>query len=80
MEAYNIDELVNIVDSKYSLCIALARRAREIGLYLTAKKNMERVNIVPPLVDYEIEDPIAIAMQELKESAVSFERIKDIIK
>ena len=58
MEAYNIDELVNIVESKYSLCIALARRAREIGLYLTAKKNMERVNIVPPLVDYEIEDPI----------------------
>ena len=80
MEIYNTDDLVKIVDSKYSLCIALAKRARELGVYFTAKKNMERVNVIPPLSEIESEDPLEIAMQELRDNNVSFVRVKDGIK
>ena len=80
MKAYNIDDILDRVDSKYSLCIALARRSRELGLYIAAKKNMERVNIVPPLSENESDDPVGIALQEMREGKVTFERIKDDIK
>ena len=80
MDIHNTDDLLKIVDSKYSLCIALAKRARELGIYLSAKKNMERVNVIPPLTATESEDPLEIAMQELLENKVSFVRVKDGIK
>lgn len=80
MEIYNIDDIINNFGNKYSLCIALARRARELGFYMTARRNMERVNIVPPLTEYEDEDPISIALQELCENKVGFEKVKEDIK
>ena len=80
MELSDIDQLLNDIDSKYSLCIALARRARELGSYLTAKRNMERVNVVPPLIEIESHDPLEIALTELKDKKVSFVRVNDGIK
>jgi DNA-directed RNA polymerase omega subunit len=80
MDIHNTDDLVKIVDSKYSLCIALAKRARELGIYLSARKNMERVNVIPPLSETESEDPLEIAMAELRDRKVSFIRVKDGIK
>lgn len=80
MKAYNLDDIIDKVDSKYSLCIALARRSRELGLYFAAKKNMERVNIIPPLTENESDDPVGIALQELREGKLSFERVKNDIK
>jgi DNA-directed RNA polymerase omega subunit len=80
MELMDIDQLLTVIDSKYSLCIALAKRARELGSYLTAKRNMERVNVVPPLVEIESHDPLEIALNELKDNKVSFVRVKDGIK
>ena len=41
MELMDIDQLLDTIDSKYSLCIALAKRARELGSYLTAKRNVD---------------------------------------
>jgi DNA-directed RNA polymerase subunit K/omega len=58
----------------------LARRARELGSYLTAKRNMERVNVVPPLIETESHDPLEIALTELKDKKVSFVRVNDGIK
>ncbi len=70
MDLNDIDTLVESSDSKYSLCIALAKRSRELGAYITAKRNMERVNIIPPLVEANTNDPLEIAIQELKENKV----------
>ena len=80
MDFLSIDSLSEAVDSKYSLCIALAKRARELGLYIAAKRNMERVNVVPPLTENELEDPLEIAMNEIREGKVNFVRVKDGIK
>ncbi|MBM3708812.1 MAG: DNA-directed RNA polymerase subunit omega [Actinobacteria bacterium] len=80
MGFFNIDELLNRIDSKYSLCLLLAKRARQLGFYFTAKKNMERANVVPPLIEDITEDPLEVAVKEIKEGKVSFIRVKDGIK
>ncbi len=72
MDFNDIDALNQLQESKYSICIALAKRSRELGLYLAAKKKMERVNVVPPLIEGEFQDPMELAIKEVKEGKVSF--------
>ena len=76
MKVQYVDEYKNSIDSKYKLCIAAAKRARELGEYLSAQKNMERINVIKPLVDVESHDPLEIAFNEIKEEKVTFEKIK----
>jgi DNA-directed RNA polymerase subunit K/omega len=68
-----VDEFEKNVDSKYKICLVVSKRARELSDYLSAKRNMERVNIVKPLVDIDSYDPLEIAFQELKEEKIAFE-------
>lgn len=75
-----IDELLKSFDSKFTLCIASAKRARELGVYLSAKKNMERTSVIKPLVDIKSNDPLEIALNEIKEGKIGFVRVKDGIK
>lgn len=72
MKVQFLDEYENNIESKYKLCVAVARRARELGDYLSAKRNMERINIIKPLVDIDSYDPLEIAFQELKENKIKF--------
>ncbi|MFO7928462.1 MAG: DNA-directed RNA polymerase subunit omega [Candidatus Humimicrobiaceae bacterium] len=72
MEIPYIDTYIKKIDNKYTLCIAVAKRARELGNYLSAKRNMERINVVPPLVDIESNDPLEIALHEIREGKVSY--------
>jgi DNA-directed RNA polymerase subunit K/omega len=71
------DEYEKNVDSKYKICLAVSKRARELGDYLSAQRNMERVNIIKPLVDIDSYDPLEIAFQELKEEKIAFEIKKE---
>ncbi|MBC7334169.1 MAG: DNA-directed RNA polymerase subunit omega [Actinobacteria bacterium] len=75
-----IDELIKYFDSKFTLCIVAAKRAKELGNYLMAKKKMERTNIVKPLVDLKSNDPLEVALNEIKEGKVGYVRVKDGIK
>jgi DNA-directed RNA polymerase omega subunit len=76
MKVQYVDEYGNSINSKYKLCIAVAKRARELGEYLSAQKNMERINVVKPLVDVESHDPLEIAFNEIKEEKVTFVKKK----
>ena len=80
MSIPNIDELMSKVDSKYTLCIEIAKRSRELSDYFRAKKSMERTNIVGPLVEIDTNDPIEIAFNEIKEGKITYVRVKDGIK
>lgn len=62
----SIDELLSKVDSKYSLVILAAKRAREINNYY-AQLGEGRGEFVPPLVETGglREKPLSIAMQEI---------------
>ena len=77
MKVQFVDEYEKNVDSKYKICLAVAKRARELGDYLSAQRNMERVNIIKPLVDIDSLDPLEIAFQELKEEKIAFEIKKE---
>ncbi len=77
MKVQFVDEFKENVDSKYKICLAVSKRARELGDYLSAERNMERVSIIKPLVDIDSYDPLEIAFQELKEKKIAFEIKKE---
>ena len=79
MKVQHVDEYKENTDSKYKLCILVAKRARELGEYLSAQKNMERINVVKPLVDVESHDPLEIAFNEIKEGKIIFKKKKESI-
>lgn len=79
MKVQYVDEYKESTDSKYKLCILVAKRARELGEYLSAQKNMERINVVKPLVDVESHDPLEIAFNEIKEGKIIYKKKKESI-
>lgn len=80
LDMNDIDLVTENTESKYSLIIAAAKRARELGSYLSAKKNMERINVVKPLVDIDSHDPLEIALKEFKEGKINYVKNSDVEK
>lgn len=70
-----IDDLLAQVDSKYSLVILAAKRAREINSYYN-QLGEGRGEFVPPLVETGglRSKPLSIALEEIAEAKVSYER------
>ena len=69
------DELLDRVDSRYSLVILAAKRAREINSYYS-QLGEGRGEFVPPLVESLGSKPLAIALQEIAEGKVGYERLE----
>jgi DNA-directed RNA polymerase subunit omega len=60
-----IDELLTHVDSKYSLVLFAARRARQINAYFS-QLGEGLLEYVGPLVDTHVQEkPLSIAMREI---------------
>lgn len=70
-----IDGLLEKVDSKYTLVILAAKRAREINSYYS-QLGEGRGEFVPPLVETGglRNKPLSIALEEIAEDKVTFER------
>jgi DNA-directed RNA polymerase subunit omega len=70
-----IDQLLERVDSKYSLVVLAARRAREINSYYS-QLGEGRGEFVPPLVESGglRNKPLSIALEEIAEDKVTYER------
>lgn len=64
----SLDILVNKVDSKYTLVVLAAKRAREI------------MDGQQPLVESKSNKPVTIALEEVAQGKISFERTKTGIK
>jgi DNA-directed RNA polymerase subunit omega len=71
----NIDALLEKVDSKYTLVILSAKRAREINSYYN-QLGEGRGDFIPPLVETGglRNKPLSIAMEEIAEDKVTYER------
>jgi DNA-directed RNA polymerase subunit omega len=71
----NIDDLLEKVDSKYSLVTLSAKRAREINSYYS-QLGEGRGEFVPPLVETGglRNKPLSIALEEIAEDKLTFER------
>ncbi|MBP2650171.1 MAG: DNA-directed polymerase subunit omega [Firmicutes bacterium] len=64
----SIDRLVKKVDSKYTLVVLAAKRAREI------------LDGDPPLVECKSKKPVTVALEEVAQDLVAYERTKAGIK
>lgn len=73
-----IDDLLAQVDSKYSLVILAAKRAREINSYYS-QLGEGRGEFVPPLVESGglTNKPLSIALQEIAEAKINAERTEE---
>ena len=70
-----IDQLLERVDSKYTLVVLAARRAREINSYYS-QLGEGRGEFVPPLVESGglRNKPLSIAMEVVAEDKVTYKR------
>jgi DNA-directed RNA polymerase subunit omega len=70
-----IDTLLERVDSKYTLVVLAARRAREINSYYN-QLGEGRGEFVPPLVETGglRNKPLSIALEEIADDKVTFDR------
>ena len=70
-----IDELLSTVDSKYSLVIYAAKRARQINAYYS-QLGEGLLEYVGPLVETHVhEKPLSIAMREINSGMLGYEKI-----
>ncbi|MDF2571727.1 MAG: rpoZ 2 [Sporomusa sp.] len=64
----SLDVLVQKVDSKYTLVVLAAKRAREI------------MDGQPPLAESKSNKPVTIALEEVAQGKITYERTKTGIK
>src|SRR5580698_8306515 len=68
-----IDDLLQVVDSKYGLVIMASKRARQINAYY-AQLGEGLLEYVGPLVETRVQEkPLSIALREISEGLVSAE-------
>ena len=68
-----IDELLDVVDSKYRLVIMAAKRARQINAYY-AQLGEGLLEYVGPLVDTHVQEkPLSIALREINDDLLTAE-------
>jgi DNA-directed RNA polymerase subunit omega len=74
-----IDDLLAHVDSKYSLVILAAKRAREINSYYS-QLGEGRGEFVPPLVETGglRNKPLSLALEEIAEGKISADRPDEV--
>ncbi|MHB8511357.1 MAG: DNA-directed RNA polymerase subunit omega [Actinomycetota bacterium] len=75
-----IDELLTQVDSKYTLVIMAAKRARQINAYY-AQLGEGIGEYIPPLVNTEPgRKPLSIALEEINAGKIAYEKTVEGIK
>jgi DNA-directed RNA polymerase subunit omega len=74
-----IDDLLAQVDSKYTLVILAARRAREINSYY-GQLGEGRGEFIPPLVETGglTNKPLSIALEEISEGKIQADRAEGV--
>ncbi len=75
-----IDELLTKVDSKFTLVIASAKRARQINDYFNAMRHQQLVHVPGPQVETTKEKALSIALKEVAEGKCVYERTTEGIK
>ncbi|MBI4728905.1 MAG: DNA-directed RNA polymerase subunit omega [Acidobacteria bacterium] len=80
MTSPRIDELLTQVDSKYTLVMMAAKRARQINSYYS-QLGEGIGEFVPPLVPSEPgRKPLSIALEEIAAAKIAYERTHEGIK
>ncbi len=68
-----IDDLLQVIDSKYQLVIMAAKRARQINAYYS-QLGEGLLEYVGPLVETRVQEkPLSIALREVRDGLLSVE-------
>ena len=71
-----IDELLDVVDSKYRLVIMAAKRARQINAYYS-QLGEGLLEYVGPLVPTHVQEkPLSVALREVNDSLLTLEQLE----
>ena len=71
-----VDDLLKIVDSKYSLVSMAAKRARQINAYY-AQLGEGLLEYVGPLVETHVQEkPLSIALREINDGVLHVETVE----
>lgn len=70
----NVSKLIKDFDSRYTLVILAAKRARQINDYLNSLKRHELTDIRGPELDMISEKPLTVAFREIAQGKIAYER------
>jgi DNA-directed RNA polymerase subunit omega len=71
-----IDDLLDVVDSKYRLVIMAAKRARQINAYY-GQLGEGLLEFVGPLVETRVQEkPLSISLREIRERMLTAEPVE----
>ncbi|HZD60482.1 MAG TPA: DNA-directed RNA polymerase subunit omega [Anaerolineae bacterium] len=76
----DISKLLGKFDSKYTLVIAAAKRARQINDYFNAIRRHDLVRVRPPQIEAVSGKPLSIALEEILQEKLEYERLVEGIK
>ncbi|MDO8885409.1 DNA-directed RNA polymerase subunit omega [Candidatus Oleimmundimicrobium sp.] len=76
----NLNDLLEKVDSRYTLVILSAKRARQINELLSSDYRMGLDALAPANEKLKSYKPLDIALKEIVEGKVTYKRLKDGIK
>ena len=76
-----IDTLLATVDSKYTLCIVAAKRSRQINDMIHGVRDQALLTMpTSEIAKLTSTKPLSLAMEEIANGDVAFERAKDTYK
>jgi len=76
-----IDDLLSKVDSKYTLCIIAAKRARQINNMVHGVRDQALLTMpMSEISRITSTKPLSLALEEIAETDVGYERAKDSYK
>ena len=76
-----IDQLLDTVDSKYTLCIVAAKRARQINEMVHGVRDAALLTMGPSqIANLTSTKPLSLALDEVAEGDVSYERTAESFK
>ena len=76
-----IDTLLATVDSKYTLCIISARRARQINDMIHGVRDQAVLSMAPSqIASLTSTKPLTLALEEIASGDVSYSRVADSYK
>ncbi|HEY3318786.1 MAG TPA: DNA-directed RNA polymerase subunit omega [Coriobacteriia bacterium] len=76
-----IDNLLSKVDSKYTLCIVSAKRARQINDMVHGVRDQALLTMAAPqIASITSTKPLTLALEEIADGDVSYERVREGIK
>jgi DNA-directed RNA polymerase subunit omega len=77
----DVDHLLSKVDSKYTLCIVAAKRARQINDMIHGVRDQALLTMqAPQIAQITSTKPLTLAMDEIASGDVSYERVKESYK